>query len=604
MDGALAEPSAAHVEPSASDEAWKRATEALTTLYGDTKDFEVWLDDLRSLVFEARQNRSAALRAWDAANPAQGWWRLGRTVGYSTYVDRFGGTFAGVEARLDYLTDLGVTYLHLLPFMKPRAGDSDGGYAVADFEDVNPELGDRDQLASLLTAARARGIQVVADLVCNHVADDHRWARAAKDGDAQFRDFFHVMQTRAEVDEWESNLQDVFPDSAPGSFTWSDELGGWVWTSFYPYQWDLNYGEPRVFAAMTSAMLNLANAGLGGFRLDSTGFLWKRPGTSCRNLPEVHLILAAWRAILDVTAPGVVLKAEAIDRLEEVLPFFGDEARPECDLAYANGVMAGAWASLALASADPIRRMIQASAVRPARGAWLNYVRCHDDVIFSSLSPHVPVAQQARAATALTKLSPDAFGKGEVFQVFAGVPSINGMAASLTGADDPTDPYGAARLLLLYGVCFALDGAPIIFMGDEIALANDEGYREDPTRASEGRWLGRPQMDWYAAEGAREDATGIAATVYGAIKRFAALRASHDAFNDLRPVRILGDQNEGVLAFERGLEARLVVLANFSALTMIARPGAEHWTDMLSRESGDGAVALEPWGLRWLELRP
>lgn len=600
MDGALAETSPAPVDQAAG-EAWARATAALTTLYGRSPGFDSWLGDLRSLVFDARRGRSAELRAWDADNPPEGWWRQGRTVGYSTYVDRFGGTFAGVERRLDYLSDLGVTYLHLLPFMKPRAGESDGGYAVADFEDVNPDLGDLGQLKSLLGAARRAGVQVVADLVCNHVADDHRWALAARQGDPRFRDFFHVFETREAVDAWEVHLQDVFPDSAPGSFTWSDELRAWVWTSFYPYQWDLNYAEPRVFTAMTSALLNLANLGLGGFRLDSTGFLWKRAGTACRNLPEVHLILAAWRAILDVAAPGVVLKAEAIDRLEEVLPFFGDDAMPECDLAYANGVMAGAWASLALGDAGPARRMIKAGAARPAHGAWVNYVRCHDDVIFSGLTPHVSTELQAKAATALTRRSPHTFGRGEVFQVFGGVPSINGMAASLTGADDAADPDGAARLLLLYGVCFALDGAPVVFMGDEIALGNDETYRDDPARAAEGRWLGRPAMDWATAEIARKGGAGRAGEVFAAIRRFAALRANHAAFEALGPVKILDVAATGVLAFERGADVRLVVLANFRGEPAEVRLGGASWADLVSGEAGTGPVALEPWGLRWLE---
>jgi len=588
---------------SADDAAWAVAASSLSVLYGDSPRFAAWLQALRALVDDAIARRTAELKRWDAASPPQGWWRQGSTVGYSAYVDRFGGTLRGVEARLDYLTDLGVTYLHLLPFMKPRAGESDGGYAVADFEDVNPALGDLADLRALLDTARNKGVQVVADLVCNHVADDHRWARAAKAGDPNARAFFHVVESEAEVADWEGALQDVFPDSAPGNFTWSEDLKAFVWTSFYPYQWDLNYANPQVFTAMTSALLNLANLGLGGFRLDSTGFLWKRQGTSCRNLPEVHHVLAAWRAILDMVAPGVVLKAEAIDRLEEVLPYFGPDARPECDLAYANGVMAGAWTALALGDAEPVRRMIAAGAVRPAHGAWVNYVRCHDDVIFSGLSPHVDRARQAQAATALTRSAADAFGTGEIFQVFDGVPSINGMAASLTGADDVDDPLGAARLLLLYGLCFALDGAPIIFMGDEIALGNDESFRTDPARAAEGRWLGRPAMDWAIAEAARAGQNSRATRIRAAFQRYATLRARHAAFDDLTPVRVLPGQSDPVLVFERGAGPdRLVVAANFGAAPATARHGLETWSDLLSGEGGQGPAPLEPYAVRWLEV--
>lgn len=599
MVGALAA-----TRPMSADEAasWSTAEAALRALYGEAPGFASWFDDLRQVVEAARLGRPEALRTWDAASSARGWWRRGSTIGYSTYVDRFGGTIPGVEARLDYLTNLGVTYLHLLPFMKPRAGESDGGYAVADFEGVNPALGSVAELRSLLDAARVRGVQVVADLVCNHVADDHLWAAAARRGDPRFRNFFHVLDDRAEVDAWEADLLDVFPDSAPGNFTWSDDLGAWVWTSFYPYQWDLNYANPRVFTAMTSTLLNLANLGLSGFRLDSTGFLWKRRGTTSRNLPEVHHILAAWRAILDIAAPGVVLKAEAIDRLEEVLPFFGDEARIECNLAYANGVMAGSWASLALGDAEPVRRMIAAGAARPPHGAWINYVRCHDDVIFSGLSPHVDRARQAAAATALTKASTSTFGAGEVFQVFDGVPSINGMAASLTGADNPSDPWGVARLALLYGLCFALDGVPVIFMGDEIALGNDETFRDDPVRAAEGRWLGRPAMDWAAAGKAQVGGNDAAAATWSLFRHLAALRAKHGAFEDLRPVRLVAGQLDPVLAFERGDgTGRLVVVANFGSEPAEAVLDLASWTDLLSGESGQGPVRLAPYAIRWLE---
>ena len=605
MYGALAENSRASLGDAAIDAAWSRAVAALHALYGESTGFSDWLHDLKAIVLRARHDRPSDLKAWDLDNPPEGWWRQGRTIGYSTYVDRFGGTFAGVEARLDHLSDLGVTYLHLLPFMKPRAGESDGGYAVADFEDVNADLGDREALKSLLAAARARGIQVVSDLVCNHVADDHTWAQAARRGEPGFSDFFHTVDTRAEVEAWEASLQDVFPDSAPGNFTWSDELGAWVWTSFYPYQWDLNYAEPKVFTAMTSSLLNLANLGLGGFRLDSTGFLWKRKGTNCRNLPEVHLILAAWRAILNVAAPGGVLKAEAIDRLEEVLPFFGDDDRPECDLAYGNGVMAGSWASLALGDAVPVTRMIAAGAVRPSHGAWVNYVRCHDDVIFSGLSPYVSRTRQAQAALALTRQTPERFGTGEVFQTFDGVSSINGMAASLTGADDPNDPSGVDRLLLLYGICFGLDGAPVIFMGDEIALGNDESYRDDPKRAGEGRWLGRPMMDWAAVDHARSgDVQGSAGRMLTCLKRLASVRRDHPAFQDLKPVVLLDGQSETVLAFERGNEDdRLIVAANFGDRPAHVATGLDHWMDLVSDEAGTGAVMLKPWGLAWLAGR-
>lgn len=596
MDGALMDTA----ETCARDaNLWPDAVEALEELYGGHPGFANWLVSLRAVVDAAVAGRRKDLQAWDASHAR--WWRRAATVGYSTYVDRFGGTLTGVAGRLDYLQALGVTYLHLLPLMKPRAGESDGGYAVADFEDVNPALGSLDDFKALMDEARSRDVQVVVDLVCNHVADDHRWALGARAGEARYRDFFHLIADEAEVRSWEAHLLEVFPDTAPGNFTWSDEVGAWVWTSFYPYQWDLNYANPDVFLAMTSTLLNLANMGVSGFRLDSTGFLWKQQGTTCRNLPQVHKVLAAWRALLSMVAPGVVLKAEAIDRLEEVLPFFGSPEEPECDLAYANGVMAGAWASVALGSAQPVRSLIEAAATRPEQGAWINYVRCHDDIIFSGLTPHVSPERQGEAAARLIGEGPSGFGRGEIFQVFGGVPSLNGMAASLCGLD--TDAHGEARLRLLYGLCFALDGTPVIYMGDEIGLANDDDYRSDPERAAEGRWLQRPAMDWTLADGAARG-FGPSARIHAVMTAYARIRARHPGFADPSPVRVDEGQPDSVLGLRRGAdEGGLQILANFSDRPVRARVDLKQpWVDLLGGDidvEGE-VVVLQPYDVKWL----
>lgn len=580
---------------------WAEASDAMTALYGDGPDFQSWLQTVRALVDAATAERSSTLKAWDRDNPR--WWLAQSAVGYSTYVDRLAGDFAGVSDALSYLDALGVTYLHLLPLMKPRAGESDGGYAIADFEDVNPALGTRAEFRQLLDDARAHDIKVVIDLVCNHVADDHHWARAAQSGEAGYRDFFHVIPDRETVDRWEAGLDEVFPVSAPGNFTWSHDLEAWVWTSFYPYQWDLNYANRDVFLAMTSTLLNLANQGVSGFRLDSTGFLWKQLGTSCRNLPEVHRILAAWRALLSMAAPGVVLKAEAIDRLEEVVPYFGSSEHPECDLAYANGVMAGGWASLALGTAGPVRAQIAGAALRPVNGSWINYVRCHDDIILGALRPDLSRSEQARAAEVLTSGAPGDFGDGEVFQTFDGVPSVNGMTASLCGVQG--DAFGVARHNLLYGVCFALDGVPVIYMGDEIGLANDTVYRDDPGRVAEGRWLQRPVMDWTAARAALHGAgASRPAAIASAVMTYVRRRGDHPAFRDASPARIIPDQPDAVLAFARGGDRdRLLVLANFSAAPATARHDrGGGWRDILTGRTGSGEeVDLAPYQILWME---
>jgi len=409
--------------------AWSIAQRSLASVYGFRDDFDAWLDRISRLVSSFAAERPEALRRRDRQGQRRPeWWRDGGAVGYSAYVDRFAGDLATLTGRLGYLQELGVSYLHLLPLFKARAGDNDGGFAVADFGTVEPRLGTDADLLALVEACREAGISPVLDLVCNHTSDDHEWAKAARAGDPEYRDYYHVLSSPDEVRRYEAHLVDVFPEVAPGSFTYSKEMAGWVWTTFYPFQWDLNYANPAVFCEMLAAMLKLANLGVDGLRLDSAPFLWKRMGTDCRNQPEVHSLLAAWRALLSMVAPGVVLKAEAIERLAEVKTYFGDPgAAPECHLAYNNGVMTALWACVALGSAEPVSRLIDAAKAKPARGTWVNYLRCHDDIIWSALSPYVSPEDQARCSR---------FFAGRACASAGAAASTNGMAASLVGVVD------------------------------------------------------------------------------------------------------------------------------------------------------------------------
>ena len=599
---------AADAQASRFDAHWPDVERLLSKLYGESPGFESWLKALARRVLDAAGRRATELKDLDADRVTNGpWWARPETIGYSTYVDRFGGDLRGVSDRLDYLSGLGVTYLHLLPLLKARAGDSDGGYAIADYLTVDPRFGTNEDFRALVSAAHRSGVRVVIDLVCNHTADDHAWARAARRGEAPYAGYYHFIDDPEQVRAWEKDLVEVFPETAPGNFTYVPERQAWVWTTFYPFQWDLNYANRDVFLEMTSVLLALANMGVDGFRLDSAPFLWKQAGTNCRNRPEVHAILAAWRAILSIAAPNVALKAEAIERLEDVLPLFGPPGGPpECDLAYNNGVMAGLWTSLALGEAEPAAAMLRAGAAKPDGGVWINYLRCHDDIIFGALSPYVSRENQARAARFLAG-APGSFSQGRPFQDFDGVPSVNGMAASLCGLDETgSDGLGLARLMLLYGVLYALPGLLVIYMGDEIGLLNDTSFQGDPARRAEGRWLQRPAMDWAAAEQASAG-LGYSAPLLARFKHLAAVRASCAAFACARVVEPSAPA-PGLLSFARGQgRERVQVIANFSDRPVRAPlevAGAGGWRDLAGGADGIGkTVELPPYGLVWAQGR-
>ena len=598
--------------------AWRAAVQVLSELYGDTPDFTAWLARLRTRVVQAAEARSADLVALDRRRRADPhWFQAPDRTGYTGYIDRFVGRLDKVEPRLDYLKDLGVTYLHPLPISRPRAGDSDGGFAVADYLDVDPRLGTFDDLKRLCDTLRQRDISLVVDVVCNHTADDHAWAVAARAGDTEKRGFYHVLADRDEVDAYAQTLVDVFPDAAPGSFTYVEALQAWVWTTFYPFQWDLNYANPAVFEAMTDVLLQLANAGVQGFRLDSAPFLWKRQGTSCRGLPQTHLIVQAWRALLSIAAPSVLLKAEAIERLDDVLAFFGPNdggAGPgECQLAYNNAMMAALWAALATGDVAIARQVIADAERRPERGAWLNYIRCHDDVIWNALLPYA----SPEALAALSSFyagdadyagdTEASFARGERFQNLGdGGWSVNGMAADLAGLppDAPADHPAVARLQLLYGVMYALDGVPLLYMGDEIGLVGDPSYRADPDRAGDGRWLHRPQMDWELAD-RRTDASTAAGALFATLAHLGRLRGGSLALNALDRAQPIETSHPAILGFSRARGGeRVICLANFASSPLNTRltNGMGNGTDMLTGDAIRGdAVALGAFQVRWVQ---
>jgi amylosucrase len=611
-----------------------RLLDALSGLYATSPKFPAALTRLLAGMAACAAQRDPALRALDAAREHDpGWFLSPSMIGYSAYADRFAGGLRGVAARVPYLRGLGVRYLHLLPFLHAREGDNDGGFAVRDYDAVDPALGSDADLRALTAAMRDAGISLCADLVLNHTADDHRWAQAARAGDPVHRDYYHVFPDRRLPDAYERALGQVFPLTAPGNFTEVPGLG-WVWTTFYGYQWDLDWSNPDVFAEMALILLRLANRGIEAFRLDSTAYLWKRVGTACMNLPQTHTLLQALRAVADIVAPGVLLKAEAIVPARELPPYFGlrdsahddDDAdatapRRECHLAYQSTLMAALWAGLAEHRGDLVGDVLAGTPALPAGCGWLTYLRCHDDIGWNVLrdeaagGPGRAPFDLARIAAFYAGETAGSYARGRRFQSAGdAVHGSNGMTAALCGIDaarraHDTTALAAAerRLRLLYGVALAVPGLPTLYMGDEIALGNDEGYADDPARAGEGRWLQRPTMDWPAAEAAaRGDDADTAGRTGAALRRMLAARAHLPALRADAASRVLAFDDPALLGLLRGGE--LLVLCNFAeeARTLSAPPpdlAGSRWRDALVADAApeDWPTSLPAHGLRWLQ---
>ncbi|WP_230412144.1 alpha-amylase family glycosyl hydrolase [Undibacterium hunanense] len=598
--------------------------------FADEHAFALWLMDLLSITGSSIAQRPASLLELDQQRSEDTqWFTKENMLGYCCYVDRFAGDLKGVQQRIPHLQELGVTYLHLLPFLKARAGENDGGFAVADFDAIEPPLGTMQDLEQTCDALRQAGISLCSDFILNHVADDHPWAVAAKNGDARYRDYFYHYPNRNKPDAFEKNLGQVFPQVAPGNFSYVSDMQAWVWTTFYPYQWDLNYRNPAVFADMAAALLRLANRGVEAFRLDSTAFLWKRTGTKCMNQPEAHQILQALRSLVDIAAPGVLLKAEAIVETAELPAYLGSnneaQATRECHLAYHSSLMAASWVALAEQDTSLIRHVVAATPAVPAQSSWLTYVRCHDDIGWNVLRPEASLEAedvQQRLARVSRFYSGDnsynssnSYARGQSFQASDAnaVHGTVGMASALAGfssAQSIEEKYLARqRLVLLYGLSFCFGGMPLIYMGDELAQANDETYQHIAAQAADSRWLHRPVWDENLYQ-QRHDSLSHTGAVFNAICHMLQIRKQLPQLAAATPRQLLTQASPAVLAFMRGsLEQPLLYLANFSEnnvsidintlLTGYDIP-AQAWVNQLDRFDTGATVTLTAYAQLWL----
>ncbi|MDQ2810004.1 MAG: alpha-amylase family glycosyl hydrolase, partial [Chloroflexota bacterium] len=350
----------------------------LRHLYGGQYDFFYHLEATLEMAATMWLARSPALQALDAAREADpGWFQAQGMLGAVAYVDLFAETLDGVQAKVPYFQELGVTYLHLMPPFLAPAGNNDGGYAVSSYRETNPALGTMADLTDLAGALRVAGISLALDFVFNHTSDEHAWARAALAGDPQYQAYYRMFPDRSIPDAYERTLREIFPDQRPGNFTWRPDAQRWVWTTFNSFQWDLNYANPEVFTRMAEELLFLANQGVEVLRLDAVAFIWKQLGTACENLPEAHLLIQAFNALVRIAAPALLFKSEAIVHPDEVIRYIRPD---ECRLSYNPLLMALLWNTLATRDVRLLAASMRDRFPIDPRCAWVNYVRVHDDI--------------------------------------------------------------------------------------------------------------------------------------------------------------------------------------------------------------------------------
>lgn len=577
--------------------------------------FDQLCRDLRNIALD----RKESLREQDRKRETDPqWYKKNDILGMMMYVDCFAENLKGVREKLDYVEECGVNYLHLMPLLESPEGRSDGGYAVSNFRRVQPELGTMEDLEALADECRDRGISICLDFVMNHTSEDHQWARRARAGEREYMDRYYFYDNYDIPAEFEKTVPQVFPTTAPGNFTWLPDMNKFVMTTFYPYQWDLNYWNPVVLNEMIYNMLYLANKGIDVIRIDAVPYIWKQLGTNCRNLPQVHTIVRMMRMICEIVCPGVLLLGEVVMEPEKVVPYFGSVEKPECHMLYNVTTMASTWHTVATGDARLLRRQMDIVNGLPKEYVFLNYLRCHDDIGWGLDYPWLvqfgiqEVPHKRFLSDFFTGKYPGSFARGELYNddPSSGDARQCGTTASLCGVEkaayerDEDALEKAVRFdLTLHAYMLTQSGIPVIYSGDEIGQENDYTYHQDPKKWADSRYLHRGRFLWEKAKLRHTQGT-VQEKIFDGLRKLERIRSTYGVFSadaDCRTVDTWDDSILGLIKEKDG--EKLVALFNFSRYDKVAWINEEDgmYQDLLTgRRMEARGVQIPAFGACWL----
>ena len=570
------------------------------------------------MLYRAWEARSEALKQIDRAREAcPDWYKGHDLVGMQMYTEAFAGTLRGVREKLDYLEDCGINYLHLMPLLESPEGRSDGGYAVSDFRKVQPALGTMEDLATLAADCHERGISVCLDFVMNHTSEDHEWARRARAGEKEYQNRYFFYDSWDLPNWYEQTVPQVFPTTAPGNFTWCEEAGKIVMTTFYPYQWDLNYANPTVFNDMTDNMLYLCNQGVDIIRLDAVPYIWKALGTNCRNLPQVHTLVRMMRMACEIVCPGTLLLGEVVMEPSRVVPYFGTVEKPECHLLYNVTTMASVWHTVATKDVRLLAHQLAQVFALPKQYSFLNYLSCHDDIGWGLDYDYLrrfgwmEVPHKRYLNDYLTGKWPGSPARGELYnddprlgdaRLCGTTASLCGMETARKNGDKDAMEKAVRKDKMLHAFILTLSGVPVLYSGDEIAMENDYSYHDDPLKAEDSRYLHRGRLDWEKA-GKRGDKKTPEGALFSFLRKAEDLRARYNLFDDHADVWLLDTGNDHVLGIGRYFRGeKLLALFNFADEPQTAwiREDAVYLDLLEKKDRKAGAVKIPAGGFRWL----
>lgn len=507
------------------------------------------------------------------------WFKEKEMLGMMLYIDNFAGNLKGVEKKLAYLKECNVNCLHLMPFLDTPKGKSDGGYAVADFRKVRPDLGTMKDLARLTEKCHENGMNVCMDFVMNHTSEEHEWAKHARAGEGEYMSRYFFYDNGDIPARYEETVPQVFPTTAPGNFTWLPEIGHYVLTTFYPYQWDLNYRNPRVFNEMMYNFLFLANQGMDIIRIDAVPYIWKELGTSCRNLKEVHTIVRMMRMIAEIVCPSVILLGEVVMEPEKVVPYFGTVEKPECHMLYNVTTMATTWNSIATRDIRLLKKQMDIVSRLPKQCTFLNYLRCHDDIgwgldfdTMKQWGMEEPSHKRYLNDYFTGKIA-GSISRGELYNDDPVTQDARfcGTTASMCGIEAAGFEGNAEKMqtaiqedLMLHAYMLTQSGIPMLYSGDELGQVNDYSYKDDAEKASDSRYLHRGAFLWELAD-KRKDLSTVQGQLFQMLNRLEQIRRQENVFSQEAEVYTYDVHNDSILGILREYKGeRFIALFNFS----------------------------------------
>jgi maltose alpha-D-glucosyltransferase/alpha-amylase len=519
--------------------------------------------------------------------PAAPWFRTAvlYEVAVHSFHDSDGdgvGDIAGLTERLDYLAWLGITAIWMLPILPSPM--KDGGYDVIDITGIRPEYGSIDDVRTLISEAHARGMRVITDFVVNHTSDQHPWFLAARQPGSETRDWYVWSDT---TDRY-ADARVIFVDTHDSNWSWDDSAQQYYWHRFFDHQPDLNFENPRVQDAVIDAILFWLDLGFDGLRLDAVPYLFEEEGTNCENRPATHEYLKRVRAVVEDHHPDAILLAEANQRPNDLLPYFGQG--DECHMAFHFPVMPRLFLALETGDVSSIVDVLAATPTIPDGTQWAMFLRNHDELTLEMVT-------DSERTTLNAAYAPDSTMRRNI--------GIRRRLSPLLGGD-------RRKIELLNAVLMSLPGSPIIYYGDEIGMGDNvdlddrDGLRTpmqwNPSRSA--GWSTADPIDFYlpvitdpdygATAVNVSDAMGDGESLLNWMRNLISLRPTEMGTASFQPITT---NDSGVLGFNRD---DITVFANFTDAPRTIDVGVRTVLAGTVTQIDSGMV-LPPYGWVWLE---